>query len=269
MMWKVLDWKFALTSLIALAVPFYLWQADLSSHALTVRLVSSSALELPSDSKNHDIQITVNGAKVESPHISSLALINTGSKPIVSADFETPVEVKTQNDSKLITAQITGSEPADIPAKIFLEENKLKFRPFLSNPKDQVNVTIVSSGPLNLKAGGRIAGVRDITFEDLTQDQSRPGVAAFTGILSVTCLTLYLFFLGITDFRSITKIGPKVKIPTTLISAISGVYFGSRAVVELGVTPYFAVGGMALLFAIAWVLATFLTRSNRALNTDP
>ncbi|MFL7962092.1 hypothetical protein ACEI36_07550 [Pseudomonas kielensis] len=265
---KVLDWKFALTSLIALAVPYYLWQADLSSHALTVRLISSSALELPSDSKIHDIQITVNGTKVDSPHISSLALINNGSKPIVGADFETPIEISTKNDAKLITAQITGSEPADIPAKIFLEDNKLKFRPFLSNPKDQVNVTIVSSGPLNLKAGGRVAGVRDITFEDLTQDRSRPGLAAFTGILSVTSLTLYLFFLGITDFRSVTTIGPKVKISTTIVSVVSGIYFGSRTVIELGITSYFSVGVMGLLFAIAWVFATSLTRSTRALNSN-
>jgi len=103
----------------------------------------------------------------------------------------------------------------------------------------------VSSGPLNLKVAGRIAGVRDIPFEDLTQARPRPGIAAVTGLLSLTSLTLYLFFLGITDFRSVTKIGPRVKIPTTLVVVMSGVYFGSKTATELGLTSYYAVGNMA------------------------
>ncbi|SEC39776.1 hypothetical protein SAMN04490185_1350 [Pseudomonas frederiksbergensis] len=269
MKWKVLDWKFALTSLIAIVsvvIPFYFWKADFTAHSLTVRLVSSSDLELPSDSKIHDLQITVNGSKIDSPHIYSLALINTGSKPILSADFETSLEVRTKNDSKLITAQITGSDPAGIPAKVSIEENRLKFLPFLSNPKDQVTVTIVSSGPLDLVAHARIAGVRDIIFEDMTQNQSRPFTASLTGVVAVTSLTFYLFFLGITDFRSVTKIGPMIKIPTTMVCVMSGVYFASKTCSELGLTGYFIAGMMFLIFALAWVFATFLTRSNRALN---
>ena len=131
---KMLDWKFALTSLLAIAglvIPFYFWQADSSAHSLTVRLISSSALALPADSKIHDLQITVNGSQIESPHVYSLALINTGSKPISSADFESPLDVRTRNDAKLITAQITGSDPADIPVKILLDDNKLKVQPCL------------------------------------------------------------------------------------------------------------------------------------------
>lgn len=119
--WKATDWKCVLTSLLATAVPFYFWQPDITAHSLSVRLIYSSVLELPTDSKVHNLQISFNGSKIEAPHIYSLALVNTGSKPILSIDFETPIEIHTKNTSKLVTAPITGSEPADIPAKRVLE----------------------------------------------------------------------------------------------------------------------------------------------------
>lgn len=263
---KRLDWKFVLTSLLAVVgvlVPVYLWNADFTAQSLTVRLVSSSALELPADSKIHDLQILVNGSKIESPHIYSLSLVNSGSKPIPSASFETPLEVRTQNDAKLITAQITGTEPADIPAKILIEDNKLRILPFLSNPRDQINVTLVSSGPLDLVAQARIAGVRDILFEDMSQNQARPISSFFFAFIGISCLALYLFHLPVGDFRSPTRIGLTLKILTTSAFVIAGIVFATRSLNELNLTgPVFTVLLLAMN-VIAWLIADILARLNR------
>lgn len=262
---KVLDWKFALTTVLALAavlLPAYLWQADQAAHSLTVRLVSSSALELPADSKVHDMQIFVNGEKIASPHIYSLLLVNTGSKPIPTANFETPLQIRTLNEAKLITAQITGSEPAGIPAKLSIEENQIKIQPFLSNPGDQIAMTLVSSGPLDLTVQARIAGVQDLLFEDATQTTSSPIGAFFYAVIAIACLALYLFLLPTSKTRgTITIVGPIRNFATIVVFA-SGVHFQGKVSGELNLTGAESLMVVVPLFAIAWFAMVFLERKN-------
>lgn len=262
---KFQDWKFALNTLLAVAavlLPAYFWQADLSAQSLTVRLVSSSALELPADSKVHDMQIIVNGTKIESPHIYSLALINTGSKPIPTGSFETPLQIRTLNDAKLITAQITGSEPVGIPAKLLIEENQIKVLPFLSNPKDQIDITLVSSGPLELVAQARIAGVRDLVFEDASQAKSRPIQGFLFAASGTACLGLYLFLLPTSRSRGpITMIGP-IRYFATFVAFASGVYFQGKASGALELTGAQSFMVILPIFALAWFLMVFLERKN-------
>lgn len=264
----VRDWKFVLTSLLgiaALALPAYLWQADLSAYALTVRLVSSSSLELPSDSKIHDLQIVVNGTKIEEPYIYSLALINTGSKPIPTGAFETPLLIRTLNDSRLVTAQITGSDPADIPAKILIDDNQLKILPFLSNPKDRIAITLVSSGPLSLRTQARIAGVRDVGFEDMSQNKSQPLVAFFSAAIAVPCLALYFVFLPTSRSPRIFQLGLAMRLFGTFVLLISGVHFAGNVSEALNYTGIYSLVAMLPIFLIGGVIGLFLDRSNRKL----
>lgn len=265
---KTLDWKFALTTILAIAavvVPVYFWKADLSAYSLTVRVAASSSLELPSDSKIHDLQIVVNGTKIEDPYIYSLAIINTGSKPIPTGSFETPLQVRTLNDAKLITAQITGSEPPDIPVKISIDENKLNISPFLSNPLDEVKITLVSSGPLDLAAQARISGVREIAFEDASQIKTRPLVAIFYVVISLLSLGLYLFFLPTRLATKTIKIGMLERILSTLTLSIVGVAFVVKAGEELAYTGISSIVITLPLYAIGFVIALILERRNRAL----
>lgn len=261
-----LDWKFALTSLLAIIgvlVPVFIWNADFTAQSLTVRLFSSSALELPADSKIHDLQILVNGSKIESPHIYSLAIINSGSKPIPSASFETPLEVRTLNDSKLITAQMIGSEPADIPAKILIEDNKLKILPFLSNSQDQINITVVSSGPLDLAVQARIAGVRDVVYEDTTQTTAQPISAFFNAFLGIACLALYLFYLPVGKARTPARIALTLKILTTSALVLAGISFSTRSLNVLSLSGATFTGLLLVMNVIAWLIADVLLRVNR------
>lgn len=264
---KVLDWKFALTTVLALAavlLPVYLWQADLAAQSLTVRLVSSSALELPADSKVHDMQIIVNGEKIASPHIYSLLLVNTGSKPIPTGSFETPIQILSLNEAKLITAQITGTEPAGIPAKLSIEENQIKIQPFLSNPGDQIAMTLVSSGPLDLTAQARIAGVRDLLYEDATQTNSSPIGGFLYAVIAIACLALYLFLLPTSKTRgTITIVGP-IRNFATIAVFVSGVHFQGKVTGELNLTGVESLAMVAFLFAIAWFVMIFLERKNTA-----
>lgn len=262
-----LDWKFALNALIglaALALTIYFGRADLSAHSLTVRLVSSSALELPTDSKIHDLQVIVNGIKIDSPYVYSLVLVNSGSKPIPAGSFESPLQIGTTNDGKLLTAQITETAPADIPVKLSIDENQIKILPFLSNPNDQIAITLVSSGPLQLAPHARIEGVQDIIFEDTSQNKTRPLEATFFAIVSVLCLSLYLFLLPTSRSRGEIRVSGGIRFLCTFVLLASGVYFVSRVGEELGFGGSKSFIVMIPLFVIAGVITVLLELSNRS-----
>lgn len=255
------NWSFITTNVVAiaaLAVTIYFSQADLNGHSLTIHLVSSSTLQAPADSKIQDLQITVNGTQIESPYISSLVLINSGSKPIPSADFETPVVLSTRNHSKLISAQIAGTDPEDIPAKILIEDGKLKILPFLSNPKDQIKITLVSSGMPDFTAKARIAGVNEIIFEDMTYEPPNYGRAVMSALFLLGSLAMYSFyFLAGTSPR--INIGTGTRLITVMCMMGGAVVAGERVIEFVG-TSVFAICATAIYCVVGLAIGHFLSR---------
>lgn len=85
-----LDWKFfsaIFVSLVAIAISLYLPRAELTTHELTMSLVWSLELQPPKGSRFQDLQVTLDGNKIENPVVSSITITNTGSKPVAGADF--------------------------------------------------------------------------------------------------------------------------------------------------------------------------------------
>lgn len=260
------DWKFWFNSFLGLAaivVPVYLWLADFSAKAITVRLESSATLGLPADSSIHDLQIFVNGSKIGSPYVSTLTLTNTGSKPIQSSDFETPLELRTLNDSKLVTAQVSRTDPADIPVGISVEDSRSKIQPFLMNPGDKVIFSLVSTGPLNLAVHARIAGVREILFEDMTQRRLHPSFAVVDGMLALLALSLYTLFIFDSSLRTPITLGPKTKLAASLILVMFGMNSATNAIWALGLSSYkvLAIFGF---FVAASIPAYWIKRARQA-----
>jgi hypothetical protein len=192
---KALDWKFLATigiTLVGLIIPFFLWQLDLASHSLTVRLLSTSPLQPVSNIQN--LQISVNGQNIESPYLSTFELLNDGSKPIPRSDFESPIEIITIGDAKLINAQTTGTYPKNIPAQLTNNDRALAIAPFLSNPNDSVSIAVITSGPSPLfEVHARIAGVDEVTYEN--RSVGRDGYLKVVLSIVVSCSSLFMYFV--------------------------------------------------------------------------
>lgn len=166
--WKLFDWKFAATIVAAiagLALPIVLWQSDLAAHSLTVRLLSTTALQPAANIQN--LQISLNGQNIDSPYLSSFELINSGSKAVVTADFESPIKIAVNGAVRLVSVQTTTTVPKNIPVKLSITPTGAEIAPFLSNPKDVVAFSIITSGGKpSFEARSRIAGISEIGFED-------------------------------------------------------------------------------------------------------
>lgn len=234
-----IDWKFIVGSalaLVGLAIPLYLWQVDLSSHSLSLKLVSSSALQPPSSTQFQDLQVTLNGKEISSPYLSSFEMVNTGSKPILSSDFESSIEIQGIDNVQLVSAQVTGTDPKDIPVKILIDSNRLKIAPFLSNPNDIVSFSVITGeAPPAFKVNARIAGVKELVIEDSSTKKARVSKIIINGVIAIVALFLYLAYGFTAIFNKQTYVHRPAGLVTAAICLFAGVSFAARAFDELGV----------------------------------
>ena len=171
-----LDWKFAVTFLATVAgvvVPIALWQADLSSKTLSLEVVSVTSLDPSTPQQVHGLAVALDGAPVSKPFLSVLQVRNTGSRPVVASEFESPVEIVLAPPAKLLRVEVTNAEPPDLKPSVSVSDAKLLIQPLLLNPRDslQLNVLTANAQP-SFSARSRIAGVASIPTLTSTSSKS-------------------------------------------------------------------------------------------------
>lgn len=198
MTWRFLDWKFLLTfsvTVTGIVVPLA-WQSNLSSKGMELRLNSSTSLEPAS--QIHDLQLVLDGKKLDSPYSSSLDLVNTGSKAVLSKDFDKPIEIVLEDGAQVITARITGTSPSEMPVEISTTEHVVRIAPHLSNSGDSISLSIITSGKKPAySVRARIAGIQHVNYADLTLPKSpyiRYLKPASEGVIAWALFCLYLIF---------------------------------------------------------------------------
>ncbi|UTL80426.1 hypothetical protein [Pseudomonas putida] len=173
MRWRSLDWKFFLTlsvAVLSIVVPLA-WQSDIGSKGMELQLKSSASLAPASQIR--DLQLMLDGKKLNSPYSSNLELVNTGAKSVLTKDFDRPIEISLNEGAEIITARVTSTTPSDIPIDISATARTVQIAPLLSNPGDSVSLSIITSGVKPVFAvRARIAGIQQISYADLTLPKS-------------------------------------------------------------------------------------------------
>lgn len=193
------DWKFFLTLAITIAsvvVPVWLWQVDLSSKALSLTVKSTVELQPKEINALDGIQLSVDGTTLESPYVSVLELSNSGSKPIVTSDYEAPIKISTRSPSKLVKIRMTFSTPPSLEPAISLAAGVVLLQPLLLNPGDTVRITAVTANARpEFTARARVTGVAEINVSDaqIARETKRYW---FGKIVSVLLLMLYIINLN-------------------------------------------------------------------------
>lgn len=127
------DWKYVVMLLVAIAgvgISVWLWQVDLSSRSLTVRLVSSiPLLQQEKSGVLLDLELRLDGVKIDAPYLSTVEISNDGSKPIASSDFESPLALGVGADTQIIRAKVGTSTRRDLPAIVAAHKNAVKLQP--------------------------------------------------------------------------------------------------------------------------------------------
>jgi hypothetical protein len=256
---KAWDWKFIATTVIAIAA-LVVPQIDLSSRSLTVRLLATSPLQPALNIQN--LQISLNGQNVESPYISTIELINTGSKPILSADFDGALQIQMANDAKLLSAEITSTTPKNIPAQVTTSGNKTAISPFLSNPKDSLTIATITSGPRPaFEVRARIVGINEVEFEDKTIQSSSYWKLLASLATSYSLVFLYFVFGPIAYRNKQLTIPRGLAFCTAAVCAVGSIGTINSSMNEvLKGLPYSGVSSFVLGLGTTLLMAFLATR---------
>lgn len=156
-----------LATVAGIVVPIWIWRADLTSKSLEFRVASQASLEPPKSGDIKGLQITLDSEPLDRPYLTVIELLNDGSKPIPSSEFEGPVEVRLSGGTRVVRAQLVSSNPKSLEAKLTSSENIVAIAPLLLNPEDKLTISILTSGgPPSFSPRARIAGIAEIKIDD-------------------------------------------------------------------------------------------------------
>jgi hypothetical protein len=258
------DWKFFVTLAATVAgviVPVYLWQLDLSSKALTVRLVSSiSVINDPGD-PGLGLQLTIEGANVEAPYLSTFEVINSGSRAILSSDFESSMEIDAGKDISVVRAKVASTIPGDIQATVSALGQQVKIQPLLLNPGDALTIGVITAGgaPFFVPRA-RVAGIARVAYEDQTKRQPRWRSAAIYFVLAALAAPLYFYLTIFAISPRRLTLNRWAAMATMLVCAAAGSGWISRAFLLANVERT-AVMNAALATGLVLIAVLFYPRA--------
>lgn len=200
---KRFDWKTFLTLFLTFAsviVPVLIWQLDFSAKALTLSVKAVSELQQPKSDGLDGIEVLVDGKQLDSVYLSVLEIVNSGSKPIVTTDFEGAIRITAANQVAISKAKIIQTKPSDLNPGFVVRDGAIQIQPLLLNKGDSIEMTVVTAGGRpEFHASARIAGVSNI--ERINVQEGRIS-RLFWIDRTVATLLLSIYIMAVFDFAS-------------------------------------------------------------------
>ena len=157
-------WQFigAFFGLVAIIVTIVLYRTQRRRKALSYEIISRTPLLSIGDEIKGKLQILFDGKPVQDIHLIVLKIINSGNVPIVSTNYERPVNLSFGENSWILTAEVSETDPEDLRATVNIENAKVALEPVLLNGGDSITLKLLVSQLGEINVDGRIVGVKDI-----------------------------------------------------------------------------------------------------------
>lgn len=259
------DWKFILTFLAGIAgvaVPIWLWQADLAAKSVSATITSSISLSPSEKESPAELEISIEGRRLIAPHLTVVELRNDGSKPISATDFEGPIEIKVESPASFAKARISSRSPTDLEAQLNMESQRIMLQPLLLNPKDSLRIAAVTSGaPPKFSSKIRIAGVSSASLLDASG--KRKASALHWLVLGISLLLLITSMMMVNGATERTGVHLRQRAAAyigliTLVPATVGIMFLLSSVGIEGFWYFMLV--MTLASSVAALIGLFINR---------
>jgi len=100
---------------------------------------------------------------VQDVYLVVARIINTGNVPIVSTDYEDPVNLSFGENSPILTTDSSETNPDNLRASTNIEKKRVVLAPVLLNRGDSITIKmLISQFDGEIKVDGHIAGVKSI-----------------------------------------------------------------------------------------------------------
>ncbi|MGN6827500.1 hypothetical protein [Paucibacter sp. M5-1] len=177
-----------IATVIGVAVSVWIYRTDLSSKSLAVVLKSQTPIAASALDALKDVQVVHGGKPVPDPVLSLVTVTNDGSRPVATADFESPILIDAEGASLLVAAQVTARQPADLKPLLTVDGRTVSIAPMLLNPGDEFTLALLTAGkPTALRPAARVSGVSNIRLTDSSRFPPILRHPAFYLLLATLC----------------------------------------------------------------------------------
>lgn len=185
-------WQFAgaLLSAVAIVVTVWIAWSQRRNKRLTYRMRTSQLVSV--DAQIHDrIKITYEEQPIVDVRLAELSFKSAGNIPIVPSDFVKPLQCDFGASSRVLTAEITATEPEDLGAVIrwhgdgtdITDTARVEVEPLLLNPGDGVSIRCLVTDSTGFDVVGRISGVKTIEREQVQRNWRPFLIGMLAGLL--------------------------------------------------------------------------------------
>lgn len=211
-------WQFigALLAIIAIIVSIVLYYRQRRWKVLSYEIVSRTSLLSVAKEVEGKLLILFEGKSVRKVHLVEISIINTGNVPIIPVDYKKRVRLKFPGDAKILSAEVSKTEPELIEVELDVHEREIILKPTLLNDGDSITIKSLVSELSDVIIEGRIVGVKRIAKR--AEGISRRLVIQLIGML----MTMVGAILFSTTF--IVELSSAYEIPLGMILMILG-YF--------------------------------------------
>jgi len=152
-----------LLTIAAIVVSVIIYLKQRQRRSLSYEIVSATPLLSVEEDIKKDLQISYKGKPVEQVHLVMIKILNSGSLPIPSKDYEQPITLSFGNQTKILTAEIAETNPDSLEASIDASDRHAILVPALLNQKDFITIKmLVTKYRSEPNVSGRIIGVKEI-----------------------------------------------------------------------------------------------------------
>ena len=138
--WQFVGVVFALVT-IAVTLLMYYYQRERRELAFGV-LYETQLLSVSTTLANR-AQISFDGQVVPNIRLVVLALKNSGNRPVLASDFQSPFAVRFGDAARPLSVEVSKQFPADLGATVQLQGEQLLVQPLLLNPGDYFVLEVI------------------------------------------------------------------------------------------------------------------------------
>lgn len=145
---------------ILLSIVFFVAQQYKS---LAYEILAETDLVTVKDELKDKLQILFEKVTVRNVSLLIIKIVNNGSVPIASTDFERPLKLLFKESSRVLDAQTVEVKPDSLRPQLGHQENQITLEPLLLNSGDYITIkAVVEQYQSPLEVTARIIGVKSI-----------------------------------------------------------------------------------------------------------
>jgi hypothetical protein len=172
-----------LATLVAMILALYQVRKSQTYKSLSYDFEKTRLFTL-SDKNVGELVISLNGHRVDDPHLIRLTIFSSGKAPISKSDYERPMKISFPEGAKILSVAAIETQPEDISIEFQTEQNSINLQPTLFNEGDSITLKILLEAAVpSLKIDARIEGVKNVTRTKFkSSSEKRNGKILYLGL---------------------------------------------------------------------------------------